>query len=98
MGDVRPGLAFQALRCMASSVDCKHLCAPAQKSNAAPVPDTHKKVQIQEERFGTRENPATAPVFIPELDLVWSAADDLAQFLTFKQHVAWGILRYWLSR
>jgi hypothetical protein len=83
---------------VASGVDCEHLCTPAQKSKPAPISDTHKKVQIQGERFGTGENPATAPVLIPELDFVWSAADDLAQFLTFKQHVAWGLLRYLLSR
>lgn len=98
MGDVSSGLAFQPLRCVASGVDCKHLCTPAEKSNAAPISDTHKKVQIQGERFGTGENPTTAPVLIAELDFVWSAADDLAQFLTFKQHVAWGLLRYLLSR
>jgi hypothetical protein len=88
MGDVYFGLAFQSLRCVAARVDCKLPGSPAQKSYAAPISDAHKKVQIQGARVGAREDSATASVLISELDFVRRAADDLAQFLTFKQHVA----------
>jgi hypothetical protein len=81
-----PRIAFQALRCVASSVERKLLGAPTQKSNAAPISDAHKKVQVQGKRLGTREDPATAPVLIAELDFVRSATDDLTQFSAIKQH------------
>jgi hypothetical protein len=78
MGEVYSGFAFQALRCAASTVDYKLPGTPAQKPNAPPVSDAHKKVQIQGERLGTGKDPATAAVLIAELDHVRSAADDLA--------------------
>jgi hypothetical protein len=85
MSDVYSGLVFQALRCVAAGVESKVLCTTAKESNALPVSDAHKKVQIQGERLGTGEAAATAAVLIAELDHVQSAADDLAQFLTVKQ-------------
>jgi hypothetical protein len=98
MSDVYFGFAFQALRCVASGVERKLLRATAQKSNATPVSDAHKEVHVQGERLCAGEDPATAPVRIAELDFVRSAADDLAQLLTFKQHLAWVLLRRLLSR
>ena len=80
MSDVYFGLAFQALRCVASGVECKLLGTPAQKSNAAPVSDAHEEVQIQGERLSAGKNPATAAILIAKLDYVRSAADNLAQF------------------
>ena len=41
---------------------------------------------------GPGEDPATTSVFIPKFDFVGSAFDYLAQFLTVKEHVAWGLL------
>jgi len=86
MSDIYSRIASQALRCVASSVDCELLCAPAQKSDPAAVSDTYKKVQIQGECLGTGEDPAAAPVLIAELDFVRRVADYLKQFLTLKQH------------
>jgi hypothetical protein len=87
MCDVDPALALQTLRCVASSVEGKSLCAPAQESNASPIPDAHKQVEVQDERVRTGEHAITPPVLIPEFDFVRGAADDLAQFSTIKQHV-----------
>jgi hypothetical protein len=98
MGEVYSGFAFQAPRGAASVVDYKLPGTPAQKPNAAPVADAHKKVQIQGERLGTGKDPATAAVLIAELDFVSSASDDLAQFLTIEQHAVWELLRCSLSR
>ena len=98
MSDVYFGLAFQALRCVASRVECELPGTPAQKTNAAPVSDAHENVQIQGERLGAREDPATTPVLIAQFHLVRSAADELAQFLTLKQHVVWVVLWCLLSR
>jgi hypothetical protein len=69
---------------VASGVECKLLCPIAQKSNAAPVSDSHEKLKIQSQRLGAGENPATAPVRISELDVVRSAGKDFAEFLIFK--------------
>jgi hypothetical protein len=52
MSDVHLALALQALRRMASGVECKHLCTTAKKSNAAPVSDAYKQLQVQGEGFG----------------------------------------------
>jgi len=98
MGDVYFGLALQSLRCVAAGVDGKLPCTTAQESNAAPVADAHKKVQIQDESLGAGEESAEAPVLISQLDFVRSAADDLAEFLTFKEHVDWVDLSSRLSR
>jgi len=98
MSDVHFCLALQALRCVAAGVECKLLGTTAQKSNAAPVSDAHKEVQVQSERVPTGEGPVTASVLIAELDFVRSTGDELAQFLTFKYHVEWGLLRCRLSR
>jgi hypothetical protein len=98
MGEVYSGFVFQTLRSVASRVDHKLPGTPAQKPNAPPVSDAHKKVQIQGERFVTGKDSATAAVLIAELHFVRSAADDLAQFLTIKQHVARGLLLFLLSR
>ena len=87
MSDVYSGLAFQALRCMASGVESELLCTSTQESNAAPVPDADKQVQIHVERFGTGEDSATTPVFITQFDFVGSATDDRPQFFTLDQHV-----------
>jgi len=87
VSDVYSGLAFQAPRRMASGVDHEFLCATAQESNAAPVSDANKQVQIHGERFGTGEDSATTPVLITQFDFVRSATDDLAQFFTLDQHV-----------
>ena len=70
----------------------------AKKSNAAPVSDANKEIQVQGQRVDAGEDPATASVFIAEFDFVGSAFDDLAQFLTVKKHFVWGLLRYRLSR
>jgi hypothetical protein len=98
MGDVHSVLAFQPMRCMASGVECELPGTPTQKSNAASVSDAHKEVQVQSERIRTSESPVTAAVLITKLDLVRRAVEDLAQFLTFKKHVAWGLLWCLLSR
>src|SRR5947207_2254763 len=98
MSDICFGLAFKALRCVASGVKCELLCTTAQKSNAAPVSDAHEEVQIQGERVGDGEEPATAPVPIAELDFARSAGDKLAQLLTFKNHVDCELLVCRLSR
>jgi hypothetical protein len=42
MSDVYSGLTFQALRCVASSVERKRLGTPTQKSKTAAVSDAHK--------------------------------------------------------
>jgi hypothetical protein len=78
MSDVYSGLAFQTLRGPATSIELRPLCPPAQKSNPAPVSDAHKKVEIQGKRLSTGKDPATAAVLIPALDVIRSAADDLA--------------------
>jgi len=88
MGEVYSGFVFQTLRSVASRVDHKLPGTPAQKPNAPPVSDAYKKVQIQGKRFGTGKDSATAAVLIAELHFVRSAADDLAQFLTIKEHAA----------
>lgn len=98
MSDVYPSFACQSLRCAAPSVECKFPCTPTQKSNAAAVPDANKKVQIQGECLGIGNDPATPSVLIAEFNVIWSVTDDLAQFLTVKQHVAWGLRWYLLSR
>ena len=87
MSDVYSGLAFQPLRRMASGVESELLCATTQESNAAPVPDTHKQVQLHAECFGTGEDSATTPVLITQLDFGRSPTDDLAQFFSLDQHV-----------
>ena len=63
------------------------LCPTTQKSNAAAVSDPYKEVQIQGERIGAGEDPATTSIFVAEFDFVGSALDDLAQFLTVKKHL-----------
>jgi hypothetical protein len=98
VGDVYFALALQSLGGVAPRVYREFLSAPAQKSNAPPISDTHKKVEIKGQRFGAGEDSATTPVLITEFNQVPSAADDLAQFFTIKQHVAWGLLRCMLSR
>jgi hypothetical protein len=84
MSDMYSALAFQALRCVASCVECELLCTTAQKSNAAPVADAHKQVQIQGERLRAGKAPAATSARIAELDFIWGSADDLAKFLTFE--------------
>ena len=88
MGDVYSSLAFQALRRAAPGVDCEHLSAPAQKPNAAVVPNSYKQVKIQGERFFTGDGTVAAPVFIAKLNRVRRAADDHTKFVTIKKHVA----------
>ena len=78
MSDVDFGLAFQAVRCVASGVECKVPGTPAQKANAAPVPDAHEQVQIQGQRLSTGKDPATAAMLIAKLYPVRSAVDNLA--------------------
>jgi hypothetical protein len=87
MSDVYSRLVLQALRCVASGVGGKLLGTPAEKSNTAPVADTYKKGQIQGKSFDTRKDPTAASVLIAKLDFVRSPAEDLAQFLTIKQHI-----------
>jgi hypothetical protein len=47
MSDVYSGLTFQALRCVASSVEGKPLDMPEQKSEYGPVPDANKQIQVE---------------------------------------------------
>ena len=70
MGEVYSGFAFQALRCVASSIDCKFLGAPTEKTNTAPISDAHKEIQIQCERLASRKDSATAAMLITQLDRV----------------------------
>jgi hypothetical protein len=58
MSDVSFGLALQSLRCVAAGVDGKLPCTTAQESNAAPVADANKNVQIQDESLGAGEESA----------------------------------------
>ena len=98
MGDAYSCLALQTLRCVAAGVDGKLPCTTAQESNATQVADAYKEVQIQGETFGAGEESAAAPVIIAQLDFVRSPADDVAELLTLKQHVAWIVLWCVLSR
>jgi hypothetical protein len=98
MSDVYSCLVLQTVRCAAAGVDGELLSTTAQESNAAPVADAHKKVQVQDKSFGAGEEPAAATVLIAQLDFVRSPADDLAQPLTLKEHVAWIFLWCLLSR
>ena len=87
MGDVDSPLALQTFHIVASSVDGNPLCTTAQKAKAAPVSNAHEEVQIQSQRFGAGENPATPAVLVAQFDFIRSTTDDLAQFLTVEQHV-----------
>jgi hypothetical protein len=89
MSDVCFTLAFWLLRGVAAGIEGELLRPTAQKSNAAAVSDPDKEVQIQGERIGAGEDPATTSIFVAEFDFVGSAFDYLAQFLTVKEHVAW---------
>ena len=78
MSDVYPSVTLQALRRLASGVECKCLGAAAQKSDTAPVPDAYKQIQIQIERFDAGKRPVATPVCVAELDFVRRAGDELA--------------------
>jgi hypothetical protein len=86
MSDVKSAFPFQALRGVASGVECKLLCTTAQKPDAASVSNANKQVQIQGERLGTGEDPATTPVLILGLDCIPSARDKLAQVFSLNFH------------
>jgi hypothetical protein len=84
MGDVSARLAFEALRSVAPGVERKLPSTTSKKSNASPVSDANKKIQIQGERLVPGEDPATATVIVVEFDEIRRTGDDLAKFLTLK--------------
>jgi hypothetical protein len=84
MSDVQFGITFQAPHRATSGIDRELLRAPAQKSNAAPVPDSYKQVKIQGERFVPRYLAAATPAFVAKFNQVLCAADDLTKLMTIK--------------
>ena len=97
MSDACSGLTCKAAGCVASCVERRLRCTTPQESNSTPVSYAHEKVQIQIKGLSARQSLATAAVLILALDDVWGAGDDLAQFLTFEEHVGWGNFWYSLS-
>lgn len=97
-GYVHSGVTLQALGCPTTCVYYELRRAPPEKPNTATVANTDEQGQIQGKGFGAGKHPAAPSVLIAELYLVSSALDNLAQLMTFNQHVDQALFGCPLSR